>query len=320
MINKAVEAIRGNSSFLITSHISPDGDALGSISALYTLLKKMGKEITIYLYDKIPAELSFLNGLDNITRVLPEKRHDVVITVDCANLSRAGAELIQFENYGLLINVDHHKGNDNFGDINIVDKDICSTGMLIYKIIKAADIEIDYDMAVAIYLTILVDSGSFHYSNASSEAFRIAAEMIDKGVNPWDVAEHVYENQPVSRINLLKISLEQIETFVDVGFASMIVTRQMLKETGATFDMTDGFINYPRSIHGIEIALLFKEIFPGRYKVSFRSKKSADVGSIAEQFGGGGHKNAAGCIIDGDMDKIKKKIFKSVESYLKGSV
>jgi phosphoesterase RecJ-like protein len=317
MINNAAKILKEKSNFLITTHISPDGDAVGSISALAGAIKKLGKNVRIYLEDKVPQEFLFLPESDSFSHVLPDEHFDVVFVADCADLKRIGNTFNDFKNYDMLINIDHHKANDNFGDINIVDKNACSTGVLVYKILNAACIEIDYDIALAIYTTILLDTGSFRYSNTSAEAFKIAVEMIDKGVNAWDVAERVYENQPLNRISLLKLSLEQMETYIDKGFASITISKKMLEETDANFDITNGFINFPRSIQGIEVALLFKELDYNKYKLSLRSKGDADVAMIAENFGGGGHKNAAGCLLNGSIDDVKEKVFSYVRDYLK---
>jgi phosphoesterase RecJ-like protein len=318
MLNKIIDTLKAGSSFLITTHMSPDGDAIGSSLALSYALKALGKNVIVYIYDGIPYDFIFLKDADKVSQTLPLRNFDAVITTDCANINRIGEEFLNFKSYDHLINIDHHKDNSGFGDLNLVDGKICSTGMLIYELIKALGVEIDYDIAAAIYTTILVDTGSFRYSNASAQAFKVAGELVEKGVSPWNIAEKVYENQPVNRINLLKHALGSFEIFDSKGFASITVTRKMLKEANANLEVTDGFINFPRSIKGVEVALFFKELYPNRYKLSLRSKGKADVAEIAANFGGGGHKNAAGCLLNGNLPDLKEKVFRAVDDYLKG--
>ena len=316
-INRAAKLLKEKDSFLITTHTSADGDALGSVSALSCALKLLNKNVNLFLSDDVSYEFSFLKGMNNFAHDINSGHYDVLIVVDCANLNRIGSELSHFKSYDTMINIDHHNGNKEFGDVNVVDKDACSAGILIYKILKAGGIEITKDIAEAIYTTILVDTGSFRYSNATSEAFLVAAEMIEKGVNTWSIAEQVYENQPLSRINLLKLVLSKMEVHVDKGFASVTVTKNMMKAANADLSVTDGFINFPRSVKGVEVALFFKEVNRGKYKLSLRSKGKADVSMVAETFGGGGHKNAAGCYLTGTLNDVKAVVFGYLEKYLK---
>ncbi len=319
MINDAANILKWKSDFLITTHISPDGDALGSVAALAASIKKLGKNATIFMKDNVPEEYSFLPELENKHTIIPAKHYDAVIVVDCGSIERVDSDFLEFKNYDVLINIDHHKSNTNFGNINIVDKDASSAGVLVYKVLKAAGVSLDLDTATAIYTTILVDTGSFRYSNANAEAFKIASELIDSGVNAWDVAGSVYENQSLIRINLLKLVLAEMEIHIDEGFASMTITQDMLKKANADFDVTDGFINFARSIKGVEVALQFKQLGTEKYKLSMRSKGNVDVSEIAENFGGGGHKNAAGCYLDGDIDSVKEELFGHVIDHIRKS-
>ncbi len=316
MINSAAKILKEKTNFIVTTHSSPDGDAVGSVTAIASALKGAGKDVSMFITDKVPQEFTFLPHAGEIMHELPLSGFDAFIAVDCANIDRIGNGDINLSNYGTVMNIDHHKSNAYFGDINVVEKDACSTGFIIYKIIEAAGMEIDYDIAISIYTTILVDTGSFRYSNASAEAFRVAAKMIEKGVNPWSVAEKVYESQPLNRIILLKMALSSMEIFYDDKFAAMTITQDMLNAADADFDITDGFINYPRSIKGIELALLFKELEPCLYKLGLRSKGAIDVSELAGHFGGGGHINAAGCTIKGDMVRVKKEVYDYTRDFL----
>jgi phosphoesterase RecJ-like protein len=215
-----------------------------------------------------------------------------------------------------VINIDHHPYGELFGDINLVDQKASATGAIIYRIIKGAGHTLDYDTALCIYTAIVTDTGSFRYSNADPEAFRISAELVELGINPWFIAEKLYESQPRKRLELLALALANLTVSERGDFASITVTLDMYEKTGAGADLTDGFVNYPRSIHGVEVAALFREVKRGLFKVSFRSKGKVNVSALAAAFGGGGHHNAAGCTVSGYVDEVKKLVFSHLENAL----
>jgi len=169
-------------------------------------------------------------------------------------------------------------------------------------------------MALCIYTAIVTDTGSFRYSNADPEAFRITGELVELGINPWYVAERLYESQPRKRLELLALALSTLTVSKNGNFASVTVTMDMYEKTGAGADLTDGFVNYPRSIHGVEVAIFFREVKEGLVKVGFRSKGKVNVSALAAAFGGGGHHNAAGCMVNGTIDEVKTTVFSHLES------
>jgi phosphoesterase RecJ-like protein len=309
MINSIVREIAANKTFLITTHENPDGDAVGSSLALACYLRQMGKEVTVYLCDSLPELYAFLPLAGTVVHSIPPRPYDVCFVLDVGEFRRAGQEIAAFQGVGKFINVDHHLHCENFGAINLIDPVACATGALIYRIIKAAGDEIDLDPAICIYTAIITDTGSFRYSNANPEAFAIAGEMVARGVKTWDVAEKLYESQPKKRLDLLALALATLVVAERGNCASIAVTLDMYEKTGAGSELTDGFINYPRSIGGVEVALFFREVNPGLFKVGFRSKGKVNVAELAAAFGGGGHHNAAGCSIYGTLDLVKEQVF-----------
>lgn len=316
MLDKVLQEIHHNNTFLITTHESPDGDAVGSCLALANFLRKLGKEVTVHLCDALPDIYAFLPLADTIVHTIPGSFYDICFVLDVGEFRRAGKHINSFRGVGGYINIDHHLKCENLNAINYIDHEACATGALIYRIIKAGGHEIDYDTALCIYTAVITDTGSFRYSNANPEAFAIAGEMVANGVNPWDLAEKLYESQPKERLELLSLALSTLSISPRGDFASITVTLDMYDKSGATAELTDGFINYPRSIRGVEVALFFREIKPGEFKVGFRSKGKVDVSSLAAAFGGGGHHNAAGCNVSSTLDETKQQIFNHLEKVL----
>ena len=309
MLAEIVDAIAAHDSFLITAHENPDGDAVGSSLALGNYLRKLGKDVTVYFCDPLPDLYAFLPMADQVVNSLPLRSFDITFILDVGEFRRAGEEMVNFQECGKLINIDHHLMCDKFGAINLIDPTAAATGALIYRVIKAAGHGLDNDTALCIYTAIITDTGSFRYSNANPEAFAIAGETVACGVNTWYVAEKLYESQPQKRLELLALALSTLTVSPQGDVASVTVTLDMYAKTGTCAELTDGFINYPRSIRGIEVALFFREIKTGLFKVGFRSKGNVDVSALSAAFGGGGHHNAAGCEISGLLEDVRSKVF-----------
>lgn len=313
MIKKINEEIARSRTFLITTHESPDGDAVGSTLALACYLRGLGKEVTLYYRDQVPDIYTFLPLADMVQSAIPAGSYDICFVLDVGEFARAGKELGEFRGIGKFINIDHHLHCERFGAINLIDSEACATGALIYRIIKAAGHQIDYAIALCIYTAVITDTGSFRYSNANPEAFAIAGEMVAAGVNAWHVAEKLYERQPHERLALLALALGTLEVSSRGDYAAVTVTLDMYEKSGARPELTDGFVNYPRSIRGVEVAIFFREIEPGLFKVGFRSKGTVDVSALAAAFGGGGHHNAAGCTMPGTFADVREKVFSHLE-------
>jgi bifunctional oligoribonuclease and PAP phosphatase NrnA len=314
MIPAIVDEIRRNRTFLITTHESPDGDAVGSSLALANFLVREGKDVTVYLCDPVPDLYSFLPLADRIVNRIPDRDFDVCFVLDIGEFRRAGKELGDFRKIGKFINVDHHLSCEPFGVHNLIDPEASATGALIYRIIRAYGAPIGYETALCIYTAVLTDTGSFRYSNANQEAFAVAGEMVAAGVDAWHVSENLYESQPAERLQLLGLALATLDISPNGSYASVTVTLDMYERTGTGPELTDGFVNYPRSIRGVEVALFFREVGPGLFKVGFRSKGKVNVAALAQGLGGGGHHNAAGCNVSGTIEDVRRQVYALLDS------
>ncbi len=295
--------------FLLACHENPEGDAIGSELALALSLRKMGKTATVLNADPVPGNLAFLPGADTVVASEDGSGYEVAVVLDCGSPERTGRVGGELRKPPVLVNVDHHRTNERHGDLCLIDPDAAATGILVYRILRAMDAPLDHEVAVNLYVAVLTDTGSFHYANSNPEAFGVAGEMIRHGVDPWAVAEQVYETQSPERLRLLGRVLSSLE-LVAAGRVASVTTRQRdLAECGATKDHLEGFINHPRSIRGVEVAVAFREEGPGEIRVSFRSKGRFDVSQVATRFGGGGHRNAAGCTVNGTVEEAKARIY-----------
>ena len=314
---RIIEEIKRNKTFLIASHLNPEGDAIGSALALAISLNNIGKKVTVFNQDIIPRNLQFLPMSAEITHEINGAlSFDVAFVLDCGDLDRVGKEIDKIKKIRKIINVDHHITNSRFGDIRLVDSRSSSTAEIIYALLKDIPIEITYEIALNIYTAVLTDTGAFCNSNTTEGAFHIAREMIRIGVNPSNVAEKIYQEMPVSRLKLLGLVLNTLEILDNGRIASVVATLSMFKKTGATPELTEDIVNYPRSILGVKVAVLFKEVSKNYYKISFRSKKDTDVADIAREFGGGGHTNASGGNIKGSLSEVKEKVFEAISRRL----
>ena len=316
-----IEAIcrlfREKDRFLIACHENPEGDAIGSQLALALALRKMGKTATVLNADPVPGNLAFLPGAESVVYDEDGSGYEVAVVVDCGSRERTGRVEAELAKPAVMVNIDHHRTNGGCGDYCLIDPEAAATGMLVYRILSAMGTEIDYDVAVNIYVAILTDTGSFHYSNSSPEAFHIAGEMIRRGIDPWAVAEQVYETQSAERLHLLGRVLSSLEIAAGGRVAAITTMKSDLDEFSARKDFLEGFINYPRSVIGVEVAVSFREEGAGEFRVSFRSKGRVDVSAVAQSFGGGGHRNAAGCTVQGSLDEVRSKVFGALEAALR---
>ncbi len=314
---KIAAVIEAGKRFLLAAHINPDGDAIGSSLALALALEKMGKDVVVYNRDTVPFQFAGMASAGRIVNTLEgEAPFDAAFVLDCAELERVGVGFFDMVNTDIWVNIDHHLTNKTFADYSVIDSSACSTGYLVYQLLKVLEIEIDLDIAENIYTTILFDTGSFHYSNATSEAFSAAGDMIALGVSAWGVANKVFENQPQGRVQLLSHVLNTLKLEGSGEIASVMVTKEMMKETGTGPEATDGFVNYPRSIEGVKVAFLIRETGKDEYKISYRSKGLVNVAEAAQTFGGGGHRNAAGCVINGDIASVSSKAVDALKAVM----
>jgi phosphoesterase RecJ-like protein len=314
-----VEALRSAKRVLVTMHRGPDGDALGSALALGCALRELGRDVTVYNPDDAPYNFRFLCGAASVVKTLPaDARFDATLVTDAGAFERLGEHVPPQGPRGVLINLDHHITSEPFGDLNYVDPAAASVGVLAWKIIRGLGHTISRDTAECIYASILADTGGFKYSSTDPECLRIAAELLEAGVDPWEMTTRVYEREPLARMKLLAEVLGTLA--VEGKLATITITNDMISKTGAAHDLTDGFINFARSVDGVEVAAAFREPEQGGapWRVSFRSRGRVDVSAIAAKFGGGGHRNAAGCSIAGDESSVRALIASEIEQALHG--
>ena len=301
---------------LITTHKNPDGDAIGSSVALYNYLKKLGKDVRIIYKDRVPYFFDFLPGVENVElKDSIDEKFDWVIVTDVSEKKRTGFETIPAKN---SLVIDHHITAEPFSDFYIVEPEISSTCELCYYILKILNENlITKEVALPIYTGMVTDTGSFSYTNTSYQTHLVASELIKKGAEPYLVRRNIFERNRINKFKLLELVLRTLEFAVDGKVAHITVYQKFLKETGALMEETEGFINYPRSIQGVEVAVFFKEMEEGSWKVSLRSKGKINVAFIAKKFGGGGHVMAAGFEFEGDLEIRKEKLFEEIEKALK---
>lgn len=285
--------------------------------AMGLALQELKKEVFILNQDPTPEIFSFLPGVERIIHQAPsDEAFDVAFALDCGEKSRLGKEFAKISHIGKIINIDHHISNNHFGDINLVDPEASSTAELVFDLLQKIKIPLSKVVAENIYVGVLTDTGSFHYPNTSAKALAVAKSCLLSGVDPGKVAEKIYENQPLCRLRLLALVLGTLEVVAEGRVTSITVTKKMMAETGATPEHTEDFINFPRSLKGVEVALLFREINPHQYRVSLRSRGRVNVARLAAQWGGGGHPSAAGCTVEGDLFAVKEKVLKLVQAAL----
>ena len=307
------EVIKKGNRFLVVSHVNPEGDALGSLFGMTMALRAEGKEVVCYMEDSLPDPFGFLPGSDTAVHTLEgEAPFDATFAVDCGVLDRLGRGLVAFKERGTLVNMDHHVSNDNFGEINVVLPGHSSAGEVVFDLIKAADMKLTMDVAINLYVAIHTDTGGFRYSSSTAASFEKAGEMVRLGVKPHEISSLVYENSPLRRYKLLALVLATLDA--DAGgfggrVATVTITREMLDETGTTAADADGFVNYARGLEGVDVGMLVRDTGSGEQKVSLRSIGEIDVAAVAGVFGGGGHRNAAGCTVKGTAGEVKEKVF-----------
>jgi phosphoesterase RecJ-like protein len=317
MIKQIVKQISDSGCILIASHANPDGDAVSSVIALGLALEKLNKKVFLLNESPIPAVYRFLPSVDRISQSINgAAKFDTAVILDCGDIRRIGKTVQKIRKIPVLINIDHHVTNTGFGDLKLIDSEACATAELVHRLIKRMKITIDAPIATSIYTGILTDTGSFRFSNTNPAAFSICTEMTQVGVDPYDVAQHVYGTYSLGRIKLLNLALDSIEISVNGKLSIMTVTQAMLNKTGTQAEDADGLINYARRIEDVKVAALIQELRNGssasnkmdRFHISLRSDGTVDVASIATAYGGGGHSTAAGFGMDATLSEVKSEI------------
>jgi len=313
-MKKAVEAINTSRNFLITTHRNPDGDAIGSELALANALLKLGKNVSVKNLHTVPENLMFLPNTENIIQCNRiNETYDVVILLDCENLERCG-NIFNNENYKtVLINIDHHLSNQNGTDYDIVNHNSSSTAEMVYELINELNVELDHDISLCLFTGIFSDTGGFRYSNSTQRAFEIACDLMKHNISPWEVSLNLFESKSFRSQQLLGLALNSLEISNDNRISWLTLKKNIFKKTGTSPADAEGFINFAREIKGIEVALMFREMGDCKVKVSFRSKGRVNVAEIAKLFGGGGHRNASGCVMNGTLNEVQDMVLNSIK-------
>ncbi len=315
MLSQVVELVEKKDRFAITSHVRPDGDSLGSSLGLYWLLRALDKDVEVTMRDTAPHAYQQLPGATAI-RVTPsvDRPYDAVFVIECSDIDRPG--LIDLEKQ-FVVNIDHHSTTALFGAINWIDSTASAVGEMIYNLCKATGVRVTKEIAECVYTALLTDTGSFHYSNTTERTFKIASELVRTGVKPAKTAEAIFGSYQWPKIELLSLVLATAKRDETGHIAWMEQTLEMQEQTRASEEDADGFVNYPLSVGEVEATALFKECSPGVYRTSLRSKGDVNVAKVAEQFGGGGHRNAAGCTLKGNLESVERQVVPLLQDAIK---
>lgn len=301
-----VDVIRRGQRFIVASHQRPDGDAIGSAMAMALALRAIGKHATV-VTDAIPAVfLQPFPGVDGV-QVTPAvtESFDAALIMECSELSRTGVAGLD---RSPVMNIDHHPGNTLYGAINWLDESAAACGEMAFTLIEAIGAPLTGDVATHVYLAILTDTGSFHFSHLSPRTYEIARRCVEAGADPQWIARTHYDSNSLSRVRIFGAVMNGM-VIVDEGRVALLsITRQTMADLGGTNDDLEGLINFPLTVKDIEAVAFFKEAGDRDWRVSMRSKGNIDIGAIARANGGGGHTNAAGCSAQGDLDTVQKQL------------
>lgn len=315
-MEKSLKAIAGlireGDSFLIASHIDPDGDSIASQLALAAILMKIGKKATIVNRDPLPKAYAFLPNSEMIlSEVPPNSEFSAVFVLDSPNLERLGVPLSNLLGDRPFVNIDHHISNQRFGDHNLVAPEASSTSELIYHIPQALGTEVDPEIATGLLTGICADTGGLKQANTSARTLRIVSFLMEKGGALATVMNRLYEDNSPSRMRLLGSVLSSLE--LDDGILLLTLTQDMLKQAGSNLEESENFAEYALSVRGVKVGILLREKGNGLVRVSLRSREPIDVDRIASLFGGGGHPQAAGCQIKGGVDEVRDNLVAAVK-------
>ncbi|MDQ6652294.1 MAG: bifunctional oligoribonuclease/PAP phosphatase NrnA [Acidobacteriota bacterium] len=306
MLSQVVQLIEEKRRFAITSHIRPDGDSLGSSLGLYWLLRGLDKEVEVIMRDPVPHAYQKLPGAKEV-RVTPtvDSSYHAVFVIECSDITRPG--LIDLDKE-FVVNIDHHSTTALFGKINWIDSTASAVGEMIYNLCKATGVRVTKEIAECCYTALITDTGSFHYSNTTERTFKVASELLRTGVKPAKAAEAVFASYPWSRIQLMGAVLSTARRDSTGRIACLRHSLEMQHSADASDEDADGFVNYPLTVGEVEAVAMLKECELGVYRTSLRSKGDVNVAKVAEKFGGGGHRNAAGCTLRGTWEEAEEKI------------
>jgi phosphoesterase RecJ-like protein len=304
ILSDIVSRIKNSKKVFLITHINPDGDAIGSMLALGLAIKSIGTDVVVLKNDEIPEKYRFLPG-QKLLRACEQvaEAPELVIVLDCGDEDRLGEGKALISTAQCVINIDHHISNTMFGSMNLVDANAAATAEIVYQLIKLLGVKIDLDIAACIFTAIVTDTGCFRYDSTTWVTHAIAGELISLGLKTGPICDLVFSQRSFPRTMLIGKAINSLKLYHKGRTAVMTITEDMLKETGSCPGDIEGLIDFARDIKGVEIAVLIKESKENQVKVAFRSKERFDVSAIAARFGGGGHKRASGCIMEGPIDR-----------------
>jgi phosphoesterase RecJ-like protein len=310
-IHRIIDAIRPRQRFVISSHSRPDGDSIGSQLAMAYALRELGKTVVVVNKDRAPGPILQFPGVADI--VIADHvtgQFDAAIIMECSDLARTGVSGLD---QSFVINIDHHPGNTGFGDINWFDPSASACGEMVFELVRGLGVRISPEIATHVYLAILTDTGSFHYSGITPRTFDICKQALEAGVDPVHVARMVYDSSHLGRLKLFGAVLSDMQIDKSGRIAIVYVDYAMARAAGGTYEDTEGLVNLPLTVKEIEAVIFFKQEKDNEYRVSLRSKGDIDIGAVAKEYGGGGHKNAAGCTVRGNIDELRRALVDKVE-------
>jgi phosphoesterase RecJ-like protein len=308
MLNRVLQEIRARRRFVVTSHARPDGDGIGSALALGEILRVMGKDGEVVMHDGVPRIYQNLPFADRVIHAdsVPAKflasssanalEDSAVILLECDSTRRTLLEGL--EDY-FLINIDHHASGRNFADINWIDSSVMATAELVFRLARQACVPVDPDIATCLYTALMTDTGSFMFEGTNEHTFTVGRELVLAGADPALCARHIYFGHSTAKMRLLGAALSNLHR--EGPLAWIWVTQEQMTRFGAREEDCEGLVNYALSIGDVQVAIFFRELADGRFRISLRSKGAVNVSTVAEYFGGGGHKCASGCSIDGPL-------------------
>lgn len=302
-LDEVVAAIRARDRFVITSHARPDGDAIGSQMAMALALRALGKQVRVVDADPAPPPMRELPGMELI-EVAPrvDDPGDAVITMECGDITRPGVEGLA---RGYVINIDHHPGNAGFGALNWIDLSAAACGEMVFDLIVALGAPLTPEIATHIYLTILTDTGQFHFSHITSRTFDICRRCVEAGADPTAISRAIYDNNSLGRVRLFGAVLNEMRLDASGRVATLVMDRAMAARCEGSYDDTEGLINFPLTVRTIQAVVFFKENGPDDWRISMRSKGTVNINTVAKEYGGGGHVNASGCGAAGRLDDLR---------------
>ena len=318
IVRRLIEEIRQHKTFCVVGHIRPDGDCIGSQLAIAYALKNEGKKVTCWNEDPMPDKLKFLDPEKLMERPHRGESFDCVIATDCASFERLGKCGVAVENRKVFLNIDHHQSNTRYGDLNWVSAREASTGELIFKLLKAANWPITREIADCLFTAVSTDTGSFQYATTKPITYHTAGELVKRGADLAKICDEVYQSHPLSRVRLLKHLYSKFRLTHDDKIAYLWLKKADFARAGADKEESEGLIDHIRDIKPVEVACIFEELEPQLTRISLRSKmENVNVNEIAQQFGGGGHKAAAGARIPGSPLAVQRQVIAAIKNSLK---